>query len=122
MILIMAEYASFELPVLPEFDRVAVPGSVAFVRRTFPEIRALRIHRHPHSAERPVVTVSLREACITMMFRPTERFDGDGAVDVQCRIEPGVDPKGHVADFLDRFEDYLRTADRSQAPVVALVG
>ncbi len=106
----MAEYASFELPVLPTFDRVAAPGSVAFIRRTFPEIRAVQIHRHPHSV-RPVVTVSLREACITMMFRPVERFDGDVAVDVQCRIEPGVDPKGHVADFLDRFEDYLRTTD-----------
>jgi hypothetical protein len=106
----MAEYASFELPILPEFDRVAAPGSVAFVRRTFPEIRAMQIHRHPHS-EQPVVTVSLREASITIMFRPTERFDGDHAVDVRCRIEPGVDPKGHVVDFLNRFEDYLRTAE-----------
>ncbi len=96
--LIMAEHASFELPTLPSFT---VPGSMAQLRRSFPEIRVVSTRRANSW------TVSIREACITMSCQPTDRFVGDPGVEVQCRIEPGIDPKGRVLDFIERFRDHF---------------
>jgi hypothetical protein len=117
--LIMADYVAFALPFLPELDTES--GTMASLRRAFPEIRFLSARR---TVDGPVMMISLREASLRLVFTvehgatysPTRTMDP--GIDVACRIEPGFDPLGHVVDFLDRFRHYLASSTTQVAQLV----